>query len=235
MFLGDLNVNRGMKLFAAAAVATTGVIAGSAQAARVVGTQAVYYNQNGQSVLADATNYSARDNGDGTFLVNVANILMSDRTQLTGVYFEDGFSSLVDGGPTIAYMTKANPTVVPVSGADFAASSSAPPMDDLIDWTGTAQSVTASGYGSGIDNTLRMTMTFEYADGVTFDDVEALLGGYGYRIATLVENFEGVDFASTSGPLNNPDAGTVVPTPTAFAAGLGLLGLAGLKRRRDEA
>lgn len=234
MFMGESTVNRGMKMFAAAALAATGVIAGSAQAARVVGTQAVYSNENGQSVLNDTTNYTARDNGDGTFFINVANVLMSNRTQLTGIYLESGISDLVSGAASVSFMTKADPTVVsmPVS---FAAGSSDPVDASSIDWTGTAQSYTTAGYGSGLDNAHRVLLTFDYAEGVTFDDVEALLGGFGYRIATLVENFQGVDFASTSGPLSNPDAGTAsaVPTPSAIAGGLGLLGLAGMKRRRD--
>ncbi len=228
MFLGDKNVNRGLKMIAVAALA----FAGSAQAARVVGTQAVYHNENGQSVLSDSSNYSARDNGDGTFLVNVANILKSTRTQLTGVYFEAGFADLVSGGPNIEFMTKDNPTVTAVAGTGFAAGA-APVNSNLIDWTGTAQGFAASGYGSGLDNAHRMTLTFSYADGVTFDDVEALLGGFGYRIATLVENFQGVDFGSTSGPLSNPGGASTVPTPSAVLGGLGLMGLAGLKRRRN--
>ncbi len=235
MFKGELTVNRGMKIAAAAALAATGMVAGSAHANRVVGTQAVYHNENGQSVLNDSTNYSARDNGDGTFLINVANVLMSNRTQMTGVYLESGIGDLVSGDAAVAFMTKSNPTVVTPSGVSFAQGSATPVEADDIDWTGTASSYTSGGYGSGLDNTLRMTLTFNYAEGVTFDDVEALLGGFGYRIATLVENFNGVDFASTSGPLSNPDAGTAsaVPTPSAFAAGLGLMGLAGLKRRRN--
>ncbi len=228
----------------AAAVATTAGLSMTADAARVVGTQQVYYNSAGQRVANDTTNYTARDNGDGTFLVNVANILKSNRTELTGVYFESGFADLVSGGPAVAFMEKtpapATVFATPAS-ASFALGSDSAIQPQLIDWTGSALSVTSAGLGSGLNNDYRVVMTFSYAQGVDFSDVEALLGGYGYRIASLIEDRGGVSFASTSGPTSNPDAlsgdgnVTAVPTPSAFAAGLGLLGLAGLKRRREEA
>lgn len=242
--LGENLLKNGMKLFALAAVASTGMFAGSASADRVVGTQQVYANPSGQSVLTDVTNYTARDNGDGTFFVNVANILRSSRTRLTGVFFESGFDSLVNGLPTVSFMKKGeNGTVTPETSFSTNVPGTSPLAADSIDWNGSAASVTADTVGAGLSNEYRMLMTFSYADGVTFDDVSALLGGFGYRIATLVEDIgSDVTFGSTSGELSNPDGGTsgnggpsAVPTPSAVAGGLALLGFAGFKRRRNAA
>ncbi|MEM9753272.1 MAG: hypothetical protein AAF916_07780 [Planctomycetota bacterium] len=236
-----------MKGFAAAAIVASA--AGFASAERITQTQSVYFNATDQNVLGNTSQFTARDNGDGTFLVNIANILRSNRTELTGVYFESGFADLVSGDPSLSLATKGTATDVNYSNdnASFAVGTSDAVGSDVIDWTGTAVSVTADGLGSGIGNAQRLVMTFNYADGVTFDDVEALIGGFGYRVASLVEDRGGAQFASTNGVLSNPDAltdggsvsgdgnVTAVPTPSAFAAGLGLMALAGLKRRRDEA
>ncbi|MEM1444881.1 MAG: hypothetical protein AAGF84_02405 [Planctomycetota bacterium] len=230
-------------------MATTAGLASNADAARITQSQSVYFNSADQNVLSNTSQYTARDNGDGTFLVNIANILRSNRTELTGVYFESGFADLIDGGPSLSLATKGTATADNHSNgsASFAVGTADAVSSDVIDWTGTALSVTADGLGNGIGNAQRLVMTFNYADGVTFDDVEALIGGYGYRVASLVEDRGGAAFGSTSGPLSNPDAlsdggsvsgdgnVTAVPTPSAFAAGLGLMALAGLKRRRDEA
>ncbi len=241
MFMGESNVLKGLAL--TAAVATTTGFAFQADAARILQSQTVYYQNAAQDVMADASSYAVRDLGNGSFLVNIANILRSTRTELTGVYFESGIADLISGGPTIQFMDKTPvPTNTFVSTtSSFSVTNETPDMPELIDWTGTALSVTAPGLGNGINNTQRMVMTFNYAEGVSFSDVEALIGGYGYRVASLVEDRNGVDFFSVSGPLSNPDALsgdgniTAVPTPSAFAAGLGLMALAGMKRRREEA
>ncbi|MEM7577813.1 MAG: hypothetical protein AAF328_10085 [Planctomycetota bacterium] len=248
MFLGESQFIKGLTI--AAAVATTAGLATNADAARITQSQSVYFNNADQNVLTNTSQYTARDNGDGTFLVNIANILRSNRTELTGVYFESGFESLISGGPALSFATKGTATSENYTNenASFTAGQADAVSSDIIDWTGTSLSLTADGLGSGIGNAQRLIMTFNYADGVTFDDVEALIGGYGYRVASLVEDINGVQFGSTSGLFGNPDAlasdsgpvsgdgnVTAVPTPSAFAAGLGLMALAGLKRRRDEA
>ncbi|MEM8782001.1 MAG: hypothetical protein AAGE65_04005 [Planctomycetota bacterium] len=253
MFKGESHIVKGLAV--AAVVATTAGFAGHADAARITQTQAVYFNSADQNVLSNTSQFTARDNGDGTFLVNIANILRSTRTELTGVYFESGFASLIDGGPTLDVAIKgtADGNARVNNDYSFSVGTEDAPQSDLIDWTGTALSVTAEGLGSGIANAQRLVMTFDYAEGVTFEDVEALIGGFGYRVASLVEDRNGAQFASTNGLFGNPDAldtdngggidhdgpvagnVTAVPTPSAFAAGLGLLALAGMKRRRDEA
>ena len=235
--LGETLTRTG-KMVALAAIASTGLLAGSASADRIVGTTAVYANPDGQSVAASGvSNYTVVDNGD-SFFVNVANVLTSARTRLTGVFLESGLASLVDGLPAISFNEKGGASgVTPSASFSAAAPGSDPISADSIAWGGSAVSVTSA---VGLDNQHRMLLTFDYADGVDFDDVSAVIGGFGYRIATLVEDIgTGAVFASTSGAFGS-DGGTIdgdgpsaVPTPTAVAGGLGLLALAGMRRRNE--
>lgn len=233
MFLGESNVMKGLTL--AAAVGTT-AIAFSANAGRVV--TSVYQNESGQAVRDDVTSFEVSDNGDGTFLFSLSNDSFSTRTDLNAVYFEGGLSSLTTGFTNVAVGGTdigqyQQPAVINQIGGEVA-------QADVLSWDPSVLGFGAPSFGEGLSNGESLDVTFAYAPGVTFSDVESLLGGFGFRVATLVLDINDVAFWSASGS-SSSDAisgdGNVssVPTPSAFAAGLGLLGLAGLKRRRDEA
>ena len=217
-------------LIAGVATATVMAVAGPASAASTARNIFAYYNPTNASVGDQfggaLAGYRITDQGD-SFTFNFGNA--SGSGSLTNLYFEDQFSTLVDGFTKNEIASSRFNEVAPGD----------PPVADTIGWGGTSLEFESVDLAQGLGRVEdRLILTFDYAEGVTFEDVAAVIGEDGFRVATFgITNFrEFGEIAGTTGEqLRNPAAGTVssVPTPTAAAGGLALLGIAGLKRRRN--
>jgi MYXO-CTERM domain-containing protein len=232
-------MNTGIKtLIAGAAVMT---MVSTASAARLAQNIDVYHNPSnfdiaGASFIGDSSavvGVVAKDNGS-SFTLDIGNAL--NRGSVSEIYLESSFADLISGSTTIGTRS-INSAKAPVIFNEVAPAN--PIAASSIGWDGTALAFkTTTGFTTGLGKTAdRLLLTFDYASGVTFADVAALIGTEGYRVASFAEIGinEKLQIGGVTSGIRNPDAGTVssVPTPTAAAGGLALLGLAGLRRRKD--
>ena len=211
-------------LFAGAAVAAAMTVAGTASANSTAQNVDVYYNPTGFDFQGTLAGFFLTDNGD-SFSVNLGNA--SGSGSLQNVYFEEGFNELADG------FTRTEEEIVEFNEV----APGNPPVADSIAWEGSALEFESTSFATGLGRVSdRLILTFDYADGVDFNDVADTIGTNGFRVAVFgTLGGDTLIAGVTSRELRNPSAGTVssVPTPTAAAGGLALLGLAGLKRRRN--
>jgi MYXO-CTERM domain-containing protein len=258
MLFGDIPTKQTLGLAAAAVVAAAG-LGTSASADRVNQTS---YLSNGSAVDGGVvSSFDVRAGDNNTFVISIRNE-GGIKAKLNSILFEESFADLTTGlagfsstktvttsKPARARQIAETTTKVVNGKVKVKSASGSPDEGALIDWTGTASGLDTSGFTAGKE----LNLTYSYASGVTFSDVEALLGGYGYRVATRVKEGKQTLWASSGdifaamtqtvtatpgGDLASlaPDTTvTSVPTPSAFLAGLGLMGLAAMRRRRDEA
>ncbi|MFI4860643.1 MAG: hypothetical protein ACIAXF_08190 [Phycisphaerales bacterium JB063] len=190
---------------------------------------------------------------DFEFVIN--NNSTANGAAITGIYIESGWatSGLLSDS---AFERNLNTSDVAGSGVNFIEGSADP---NVAGWTDSLVSyevgMTSAGMAAvwlGVDEGESATIAFAAGNsGVTLEDLEAALGASGFNIGVRLQDLfvtdnyvEGFALASfdSNGTLppdtgNNGDNGdggaTGVPTPTAAAAGLALLGIAGFRRRRD--
>lgn len=118
--------------------------------------------------------------------------------------------------------------------------------DGIASWTGSMASFESNGsdLSNGIDagESVRILVAADRS-GPTLADMQAALGSAGFNIGLRIQDMFGNDAWAlvTQGngiagpPTDGGDQGEVsgAPTPTAAAAGLALLAIAGYRRRRD--
>lgn len=185
---------------------------------------------------------------DFEFVIN--NTSTANGAAITGIYIESGWanSGLLSGS---AFERNLNTSDVAGSGVNFLEGAASPDIDG---WTDSLVSYevgnTSAGMAAvwmGVDEGESATIAFAAGNsGVTLEDLESALGASGFNIGVRLQDLfmddnyvEGWGLASfEGGGVLPPDTGggggaTGVPTPTAAAAGLALLGIAGFRRRRN--
>ena len=231
----------GLKAMGAGAAALA--ITTSAFAARSAENIDLYYNPSDIDVLELSTfgnptavaGVEARSVDDDTFVLDIGNAL--SRGSVQDIFIEEAFANLIEGNVDVG--SRSRQAAGSATAVDFSeVAPSDPILGDTFDWQGTSLAFESATFGTGLGLTSdRLLLTFNYADGVTFDDVAALLGTEGYRVASFAEIDINQRFqiAGVTTAVRNTGSTTVssVPTPTAAVGGLALLGLAGLRRRSN--
>ncbi|MEM9414868.1 MAG: hypothetical protein AAGA29_05245 [Planctomycetota bacterium] len=192
---------------------------------------------------------------DFEFVIN--NNSTANGAAITGIYIESGWA---DSGllSSSAFERNLNTSDVAGSGVNFIEGSADPSVagwtDSLVSYEVGMTSAGMAAVWLGVDEGESATIAFAAGNsGVTLEDLESALGASGFNIGVRLQDLfmednyvEGFGLASFEGggilPIGdggdeggNGDGGaTGVPTPTAAAAGLALLGIAGFRRRRDS-
>ena len=176
---------------------------------------------------------------------------------VTGVYFESGWASLIGGGSFAGTGLNAGSASPSIAGWSSSAASyhvGQVVTGSTVVFHGRAKSVHYT-YGDNVAAGIQEGNAgiFSFTSAASLADLESAMGNAGFNIGVKVQDVitdmqaAGWGLAqgmtSEQAPLVQEDQGgqggsgdsTVVahaPTPTAAAAGLALLGLAGLRRRR---
>ncbi|XAM01115.1 hypothetical protein OT109_06960 [Phycisphaeraceae bacterium D3-23] len=191
---------------------------------------------------------------DFEFVIN--NNSTDNGAAITGIYIESGWG---DSGllSSSAFERNLNTSDVAGSGVNFIEGSADPSIagwtDSLVSYEVGNTSAGMAAVWLGVDEGESATIAFAAgSSGVTLEDLESALGASGFNIGVRLQDLfvsdnyvEGFGLASfEGGGVLPPDTGggdgggdggaTGVPTPTAAAAGLALLGIAGFRRRRDS-
>lgn len=176
---------------------------------------------------------------------------------VTGVFFESGWASLINGGSFAGSGLNAGASSPAISG--WSSSSASYTVGQVVTGTTTTfhgrfKSVNHT-YGDNVAAGIQEGNAgiFSFKSGASLDDLESALGSTGFNVGVKVQDVIADMQAAGWGlaqampvqqviieneqPANEGGSSeqTVVahaPTPTAAAAGLALLGLAGLRRRR---
>lgn len=186
---------------------------------------------------------SSRSAYDFDFVIS--NMSTGDGASITGIYFESGWATngLLNSK---AYSLRSGDDI----DFDETTVGNAATPDGILSWGGSVNSYETDGsdMSDGIDEGESARISVIGANsGVTLADIEAALGNSGFNIALRIQDMLANDANATAfgmttlgdvspAPTNGgDDQGEVsgAPTPTAAAAGLALLAIAGYRRRRD--
>ena len=183
---------------------------------------------------------------DFEFVIN--NNSTGNGAAITGIYFESGWASsdLLSGSAFDRNLSTSGNG--PLGGVTFSEGTNDPSIagwsDSLVSYDVREASPGMEAVWLGVDEGESATIAFQAGNsGVTLADLEAALGGSGFNIGIRLQDlFTSDNYVSGWGlaslesggqlPGDGGDA-TGVPTPTAAAAGLALLAIAGYRRRRD--
>ncbi|MEM1354025.1 MAG: MYXO-CTERM sorting domain-containing protein [Planctomycetota bacterium] len=187
---------------------------------------------------------STRTGYDYDFVIN--NASAAPGASVTGVYFESGWSSLISGGSFGGSGLNAGTDSPAVSG--WAGSSSSYTVGQTVVSSRTVfhgrSSTTYNTFGDDIAAGIQegSSGVFSFSSSASLADLEAALGVAGFNVGVKIQDVVSDSQAAGWGLADSmpvqPDVDptpvvvTSAPTPTAAAAGLALLGLAGLRRRR---
>lgn len=188
---------------------------------------------------------------DFEFVIN--NNSTDNGAAITGIYFESGWAGGLLSGS--AMDRNLSTTGNALGGVAFLEGANEPDVagwgDSLVSYDVRMASAGMEAIWLGVDEGESARIAFQAgSDGVTLADLEAALGSSGFNIGIRLQDlFVGDNYASGwglasfseggalpgEGGEGNGDGGeaTGVPTPTAAAAGLALLAIAGYRRRRD--
>jgi len=160
------------------------------------------------------------DAGPGQVLFTFDNI-GADASSIADVYFDDGtllgIASIDDSDPGVSFAAPASPGNLP------GANNASPPF---VTTTGFSADSNPPVQPNGVNPGKTLSITFNLQGG-TFADVLTDLTDGSLRIGIHVQ---GYDTGGSESFVNNP-----VPVPAAFwLFGSGLLGLAGIARRRSK-
>ena len=198
---------------------------------------------------------SSRAGYDYDFVVS--NASGTPGASVTGIYFESGWASLISGGAFSGSGTlgsgSASPAIAGWSGSAASYTVGTTTTYTYVNRRGWVATGTADNVDAGIQEGNSGIVSF--TSGSTLADLESALGGTGFNVGVKVHDVVGDKYAAGWGLAQSMEVtqltivddntdqggggqggGPVVaahaPTPTAAAAGLALLGLAGLRRRR---
>lgn len=189
----------------------------------------------------------------------VSNASGAPGASVTGIYFESGWASLISGGAFSGSGTlgsvSASPAIAGWSGsaASYAVGTTTTTNKVVVGRRVTYVASSTDNVGDGIQEGNSGIVSF--TSGATLADLESALGGAGFNVGVKVQDVvsnaqsAGWGLAQSmpvtqqiivdnggdqggSGQTGGPVVAAHAPTPTAAAAGLALLGLAGLRRRR---
>jgi hypothetical protein len=193
---------------------------------------------------AGAYNFSVVDNPDniafsgapGGFMVSQSsntvafNFGAMGSGYISAIYIESGFDQYLNDTPTFAGTIGGDQSG---SQTAFSGQNVALPGPSTMlhpAWNG---SITTSIIaGTGLD-TERFEIRFDLDNG-SLQDLENLIGNEGFRIAAVYNDGQSSALLGTAGMSVKGNA-KAVPTPSAFLAGMGLIGIAAARRRRSAA
>lgn len=155
-----------------------------------------------------------------------------DRSSLTGVWFEDGFSdgSLIKQGSGLKGVGS--------KGTKLNRRSAALQSDSNANWQGDGLGFSADKTRQGVNwRGQWFKVTAKKADrSLTLADMLLALSGEGTRIAVYAKSFGDGGQTLTTAPdhhVSNARGITSVPSPAAIGPGLALLGMLSMRRRRQ--
>lgn len=189
----------------------------------------------------------------------VSNASGTPGASVTGIYFESGWASLISGGAFSGSGTLGSGSDSPViagwsgSTASYTVGTTTTLEKVVVGRSISYVPTSTDNVDDGIQEGNSGIVSF--TSGATLADLESALGSAGFNVGVKVQDVVGDKYAAGWGLAqsmevtqltivdNGPgqdggdqNGGPVVaahaPTPTAAAAGLALLGLAGLRRRR---
>lgn len=151
----------------------------------------------------------------------------SNHGGITKVYLESGFDQFLDATSMKYKTVNGNKPAAGIETNPVGPGSHLKPA-----WTSSLIEVFINDGGLD-ENGERLALNYKMDNG-NFSDLASLIGTEGYRIAADFGNGQSMALLGTQGMSVGTHA-KAVPTPSAFAAGLGLIGIAAARRRRQPA